>query len=154
MKTREEEVEDFIRSYFKKFDRGRVNPVLKLLSSEGIVVFGKERFSGKRSIKGFYTEFFERVTNGDHKLRNLRVETSGFEAIAICDWTFTAHIIKIGKACKMEGRCRFRLLYEDDRWMITELGIYPNLMKTLIRHGLINFIKLGRAKDQFRFAKI
>ncbi|MFQ5887476.1 MAG: YybH family protein [Candidatus Hydrothermarchaeales archaeon] len=151
MKTQDEEIEDFVRNYFKKLDTGKVPSVTNFYSPGASVVIGRERFSGKEEVKGFYREFFTRMANTKHDLKNIKVETSGFEVIVTLDWRLTAYIKKIAKSVTILGSGKLWLLYEEEKWRIVEHDIFVNFTKTLLRHGPLNFLNLIRAKDQFEF---
>ncbi|MFQ5975139.1 MAG: YybH family protein [Candidatus Hydrothermarchaeales archaeon] len=151
LKTQDEEIEDFVRNYFKKFDTRKVPSVMKFYSSEASVVIGGGRYSGKDEVKGFNQEFFKRIADTKHELKNIKVEKSGFEVIVTLDWRLTAYVKKIAKSVTILGSDKFWLLYEEDNWQIVEHDIFMNLTKTLLRHGPLNFLNLIKAKDQFEF---
>ncbi len=151
MKTLDEEIEDFIRLYFHKFDTAKAPSVMKFYSKDASVVLGGDRFSGGDKVKEVYSKFYTRLGNPKHELKNIKIETSGFEVILTLDWRLTIYVKKSAKNVTILGSDKIWLLPEGKTWQIVEHDIFVNLKKTFLRHGPMNFLNLIKAKDQLKF---
>ena len=151
MKTRDEESEDFIRDYFRKVDTAKVSSIMEFYSPDASVIIGSRRFSGIEEIKPLFTKFFKRMAKPKHELRNIKVETSGYEVIVTCEIRSKSYVRLIAKDVTLLGGGKFWILFDKGKWKIVEHDISVNLSKTFLKTGPLNFLNLFKIRDQFNF---